>query len=134
MRKPAYLLLAGSLVLAGCGSTRILSQCADCDIYMDGRYLGQGSAKVASMGPPRTALLEARKGEQVVGSASMKRSIEVTTVLLGMCSYFTALYWGQYYPDYVYIPVPQATAAKSTGWGSPLQQGSGWDQPISTQR
>lgn len=130
----ARILLLSSLLLAGCGSTRILSECNDCDIYMDGRYIGQGSAKVSSMGTPHTAHLEARKGEQVLGSADMKRSIEVSTVVLGCFSYFTALYWGQYYPDYVYIPVPQATAAKTTGWGSPLQQGSGWDSPLSSQK
>lgn len=124
-----------AVFLTACGTTRIsVANGTEYDIYVDNRLVGTGTARIDAIGTPHTATVEARDGEQVMGSVSMSRNIEVGTVVLGCFSYFTALYWAQYYPDYVVIPVRNQAAHSGSpstrDWNAPLQPTSKWEKPL----
>ncbi len=122
---------AAALLFSGCATTRIVSEDPHADIYMNERLIGTGEAEVKSMGPPRTAHLEARRGEKVVGNTSMRRSFRFKTLLWGLCSYYTGLFWGWYYPNDVHIAVRQARQRFekiTSDWDD--QEESVWMQPL----
>ena len=122
MKKPFLLLLA--FLLAGCASTRIVSQDSNAEIYLDDRPIGVGEATVGRIGPPRTALVEAKRDGKTVGRAEMRRSFTGMTLVWGLVSYYTGLYWGWYYPESVVIAVQSA----STGTGT-VESRSPWSDP-----
>lgn len=130
----AVLALLAVALLLGCGSTRIrTSDNANYAIYVDDVYKGEGEVSISSMGPPRTAVVEARQGDRIVGSIAVQRRIEVGTIIWGCFSYFTALYWAQYYPDVVIVPIaaPSSSAKSKSSWDAPLNAStSSWDRPI----
>jgi len=124
-----------AVFLTACGTTRIsVANGTEYDIYVDNRLVGNGTARIDAIGTPHTATVEARDGEQVMGSVTMSREIEVGTVVLGCFSYFTALYWAQYYPDFVVIPVRNQAlnpgGSASRNWNAPLQPTSKWEKPL----
>ena len=92
-------MLIFSIAFFGCSRTYIRVKDPSVQIYLDNEYIGQGEANIASVGPPHTAHIELRRGNQVVGRSTMKRHFHWKTVLLGVCSYYTGLYWGWYYPS-----------------------------------
>lgn len=93
------------LILAGCGSTRIISEDPTAEIFINNRFIGVGEAEVNRVGPPHRARLEARKGGETVGRQMMHRHFSFMTVVWGFCSYYTGFYWGWYYPNSVIIPL-----------------------------
>jgi hypothetical protein len=119
-------------VLAGCGSTRIVSQDPNAEIFLDDQWIGVGEAHVDRVGPPRHAALEARKGGRTVGKWQMSRSFTGMTVVWGLCSYYTGFYWGWYYPKEVTIPLTAAYDAPGPASKSPwMEPGeSVWMRPL----
>ena len=91
--------------MLGCASTRVTSDDPNAEIYFNDNYLGVGEARIDRVGPPRTSTLEAKKGGKTVGRQTISRSFTFMTVVWGVCSYYTGLYWGWYYPETVRIPV-----------------------------
>lgn len=127
-----HLLLACLLFLAGCGSTKIVSQDTRADIYVDDQWVGRGEGKVSRIGPPNTAQLSAKIDGEVVGSTTMSRSFSFKTVLWAVVSYYTGFYWAWYYPAFIVIPVNNSSYVtknirKST-WSDSSQ--SIWMQPL----
>ncbi len=130
--KRFYFLFACFLLLAGCGSTKIISQDARADIYVDDRWIGLGEGKVSRVGPPKTVLLKAKREGEIVGTTTMSRSFSFKTVLWAMVSYYSGFYWAWYYPALIVIPVDlSATGTKiirKSAWSDSSQ--SIWMQPL----
>ena len=124
--------LLAAIFISGCASTRIVSQDSNAEIFLDDHPLGVGEATVGRVGPPRTVLLEARRDGKTVGQTEMRRSFTGMTIVWGLFSYYTGLYWGWYFPESVTIPVRSALVdilpeAKSP-WADP--RSSVWMRPL----
>jgi hypothetical protein len=130
-----YLLLFTAVVmLFGCSRTIIRAEDPDAGIYMDDRYLGTGTANIASIGPPNTANIELKIDDEVVGQAFMSRSFNWKTILFGLCSYYTGFYWAWYYPEEQHVSLySKHRKFKNSGlsesvWTHP--ENSIWMQPV----
>ncbi|MCD6023097.1 MAG: hypothetical protein K0Q91_13 [Fibrobacteria bacterium] len=123
--------LFAALLATGCASTRVTSQDPEAEIFLDDKPLGVGQATVRRVGPPRQVTLEARRGGKVVGQSEMRRSFTGMTLVWGLFSYYTGLYWGWYFPESVIIPVPQSAAGAAefvSPWADP--RNSVWMKPL----
>ena len=97
---------------------------------MDGYLIGRGETDVSSMGIPNTAILEAKRGEKVVGKKSMSRQFTIGTFVWGMFTGYTGFIWAWYYPDEVRIPIyyEKKESDDKGKWDKPKE--SIWDKPI----
>ena len=123
------------LLVCSCGTTKIICPESNAEIYLDNSYVGQGTAKVKSVGFPHTAYLEARKGGRVIGKTTMSRSFTFNTFLIGLCTYYSGFIWAWYYPDDVTIPVYSGYKSgfdNKSPWDN--SEESIWSQPIQKQK
>ncbi|MCK9183546.1 MAG: hypothetical protein M0P13_11820 [Fibrobacteraceae bacterium] len=112
------------------------------DIYVDGEYICNGSCYYyGNRGVSKRVIVEAKDGNQILGQASMSRSITAASVVFGFFTYFTSLYWYEAYPDEIKIPINSSASlrkkAYKNSWDAPYKNSedpetatSQWDQPF----
>ena len=111
-----------SFILISCTQTKIICTDTKAEIYMDGRFIGQGDAEVPRVGLPASADLEAKRRGKVIGRTTISRKFTMSTLLSGVFTYGTGLFFCWYYPDTVIIPV--------TNTNGEIWQGKNpWDYP-----
>ncbi len=119
-------LLVSAVLASGCSTMSVHTNRADAEIYLDGRLIGVGHAKVKSMGLPNTAVIRAEHEGEVV-SKSVNRKFTLATALMMPFSYFTSAIWGWQYPDSVFIRFDDR-ASRAHQWGD--SEGDAWSKPI----
>ena len=123
-----FLISLVAFLATGCGTMHIRTNQENADIYLDGKYLGTGSAKISSMGTPKTSVVRVEHKGQVA-ERRVKREFTVKTVLFGLFSYGTGLFWAWDFPDEVFVHMEKAPKEVIGGWGEPLG-GDSWSQPM----
>jgi hypothetical protein len=126
--------VACTLALASCGTTRIMTNDGSARIYVNGAYAGQGEAEMHRRGPPGTAeiVVEAPDGRRE--SRTVKRQFTGTTFALGLFTYMAGWLAAWEYPETVLIPLalPQQRPAASWDDGDGdvwLRPPPGWTPP-----
>jgi hypothetical protein len=127
MRFNAYLMcfiLGVAALTSGCATMQIQTNRPDAIIYLDGREVGIGQAKVSAMGLPKTSVLRAEADGEVV-TQSVSREFTLVTALLMPITYATSALWGWQYPNSTVIRFTEKPAEGWDGHGDDL-----WGQPL----
>lgn len=143
---PLCLMLLLTLPLMGCwaGRTRInVSDGGSYDIYSNDTFLCNTTVdecKLLQRGGAGTVTLEAKVGDEVVGSKVAQRSITAASVLWGPFTYWTSLFLYKAYPDEITINVAPRydQASKPSVWREPEKPKEGdaddglsvWERPV----
>jgi hypothetical protein len=104
----------------------------DAHIYVDGEYLGQGSAKIGVMGPPRTAQVRVVYNGHIE-ERSVHREFKASTAVIGLFTYLTGLYWAWQYPSYLTVNMPDGSSTRHRASGhvwTTGQHNDPWSQPM----
>lgn len=128
------LLVGFALLGVGCGTTQITTSDPKAKIFVDGQLLGEGSAEMRRMGPPKTVELVVSQDGQEVVKTEVKREFTAMTLLTGMLTLYTGLFWGWQFPDELNYTLPEARAKTGGDWGGSKslwmkEAESPWDRP-----
>ena len=118
------------LLLSSCGTTQILVNRSDIDIFVDNVHKGKGRAELIRTGAPMSKTLTAKYNGQTVGEIIIKRHVNFETVLAGLLTidpFFGVgflLCWK--YPETVIIPT---NLSDNLPFNKPSNKESIWLQP-----
>ncbi|MBT8493775.1 MAG: hypothetical protein KJO07_12000 [Deltaproteobacteria bacterium] len=126
MRVPALVVLCAAAALAGCASTRIITE-PGARIYVDGELVGRGRAEIRRNGMPTTAHVVVKTDDGRKKQLTLKRSFTAGTLAVGALTYGIGLLAFWQHPAGVHISMPKATAR--TGWDRQKKGGDPWMSP-----
>jgi hypothetical protein len=128
VRRTLALLLLAS-VLAGCGTTHLITNEPTARIYVDGELVGRGTGEVRMRGLPGSAnvLVLAEDGRR--RQASIKRSFSLATFLFGFITYGVCWIACWDYPGAVSVDFPERARPAYTPTMSGPAAGDPWLQP-----
>lgn len=137
MRRAAHTLALAAVAcvaLAACGTTRIHTNDPNAQIYVNGRYVGKGTAEVRQRGVAGSANVLVKSSDGRRATRSMRRRFTGTTVLIGLVTAYTGFLWAWEYPDEVYVPLEEPVSTRKTsGWESTedmwTSPPAGWTPP-----
>lgn len=109
MIRSCIFLLSISLLLGSCGTTQLVTNNANVEIYVNNNFKGKGQATVTRTGPPQKMHVEARYQGERVGEINVKRKFEVITLIAGCYSYGLGWFITWRYPATVIIPTTNET-------------------------
>src|SRR5436190_17056546 len=118
-------LLASAMTAVGCGSTQILTTEPTARIFVDGRSLGEGQARIDRRGTPGSARVVVKTADGREHASTIERSFTGTTLLAGLFTYGICLLACWEYPETVFIPLPPAPAPPPVSEGK-LATGDAW--------
>ncbi|MEE2789401.1 MAG: hypothetical protein VX589_18835 [Myxococcota bacterium] len=125
------LIYLGLILNLGCAATRIYTNQPNATIYIDGRYAGTGEAQLDNLGPPNEVEIKVVHGSQTA-VRRVHRRFRFTTLLVGLCTFYTGLYWAWRYPDDVEVDLHQSGRFSQR---DPSRSGNDWTQAMpATQR
>jgi hypothetical protein len=112
------LLLA--LILAGCGTTQVISNDPQARIIVDGVPKGQGIATVTKVGFPGSSQFIAETNDGRKTRQTISRSFAWTTALFGLFTYGICLIACWEYPEtvFLYLPPPPSAQGEVTSDGT----------------
>ncbi len=123
------LLIVMSTLLMSCGTTQLVVNNSDVDIYINGAKSGKGTATMTRSGPPKSVKVEAKYDGVLVGSKIVKRRFTGVTCLVGYLTYGIGLFTAWQYPETVVIPIKDISSIK-TGSCWDNTQNSAWKKPL----
>ena len=130
--KPIHILSLVALLLSGCGHMRIQTNQPGAQIYVDGDFVGMGSAKVRSIGPPGESRIRVVYNG-IAKERTVEREFRFSTAIVGLVTYLTGFYWAWQYPEHVMIRLPDGPSmrhpASNDAWTSG-PAGDPWSQPL----
>jgi hypothetical protein len=103
--------LLAALLVAGCGTSRVVASDPRAAIYVDGAFAGHGAAELRKRGAPRTAHVEARYPSGARATRVVKRRFTAATLVAGLLTYGVGFFAVWELPDEIALPPPA-----SAGW------------------
>ena len=91
-------------MLYGCGTTTILVNNSDVDLYVNNVYKGKGHVEVCRTGFPKRLYIEAKYKGASVGELIVKRKLDGTSCLAGYFTYGVGLLFTFRYPASIVVP------------------------------
>jgi hypothetical protein len=125
MKQLVIYCLTAMLLLAGCGTSRLVTKNSEVDIYVDNHFKGKGQATITRTGPPEKVHIEAKYHDQIVGSIDVRRHIDAVTMVTGLY-YGIGFIFAWRYPETIEIPIKDITETKQKGFDA---SESIWDLP-----
>ncbi|MEZ4474867.1 MAG: hypothetical protein R3F60_29580 [bacterium] len=117
------LLAAAALAAPGCGSTVVRSADPQARIYVDGELAGIGEVELRRFGPSHDFEVKVQEfGAETV--VTVEREFTALTVLIGLVTGYTGLFWAWELPDEVTLP---ARAEQVNPWTH--QPEGAWARP-----
>ncbi|MBT3207972.1 MAG: hypothetical protein HN704_15735 [Bacteroidetes bacterium] len=110
-----------AVLFSSCGTTKIIADNNEVDIYIDGSKKGKGSVEIRRMGVPKKIDVVAKFRTKEVGTLQLKRKFDFVTFLTGYFSYGMGFIFGWRFPEMVTIPTKSIDETKKTK--------SIWDEP-----
>ncbi len=89
----------------GCGTTDIMVNNSNVDIYINGAHKGKGSVAIKRTGPPKKAHIKAKYKGYLVGETTIKRKMTSSTAIIGLFSYGLGLVFCWQYPDFLVVAI-----------------------------
>jgi hypothetical protein len=121
------LALVAALPLAGCATTIVASE-RDARIFVNGRYVGTGTAEARATGFPGTFPVQAETPDGRSARVEVHRSLGPGGFLLGFFTYGICFFACWTPPDVVYVRLPPA-ALPADRWRSPSGDEDPWLRP-----
>ena len=122
------LAVAVALGTGGC-TAQIRADRPDARIYLDGEYIGTGSAEASSMGLPGEVVFTVEADGQKRDNP-VRRSFRVGTFVAGMFTYATGWLWAWQLPAEVQLLSPERRAAGSSPWVKGAGFASPWRRAV----
>lgn len=113
------------ILVSACGTTQLISNNPDAEIYVNGYLKGKGIAGIQRTGPPSRIKVEARLNGETIGNIDGKRHITILSILVGVYTYGIGFFFTWKYPDMIVIPVRNT---ENKGWSDENAK-SVWDLP-----
>jgi hypothetical protein len=111
-------------IFTGCGTTYLVTNNANVDIYVNNQYKGKGEATLTRTGIPQKVHIDAKYNNKQVGSMDLHRKVKVITVIIGLYTYGIGFFLSWKYPETVVIPINDLQEKKTFD-----KKGSVWDLP-----
>ncbi len=92
-----------AILVSSCGTTQLMVDNKNADIYVDGQKVGKGIAEIQRMGLPQKANISAKYHGQEVGSMVIKRKFDGVTCMVAYFAGVAAIFAFRY-PALVMIP------------------------------
>lgn len=135
MSRIYILSLALLLLFSSCSTTLlIVDNNPKAEIYMNGKYLGNGQAEIKRNGRPKKATFETKYNGEITGKHITKRKFTLVTALVGIYTYGIGFIFLWQFPNEIHLPcdTPYVKEKKSSDTISPWDQSpgkkkSGWD-------
>ncbi|MEO9477459.1 MAG: hypothetical protein ABJG41_18075 [Cyclobacteriaceae bacterium] len=96
-------LLVLLLLLASCGTSRIIATHPDADIYINNIKKGKGEVEIKRMGPPQKSKIYAQHNGSKSNERQIKREFDLGTLVLGLYTYGIGFAVGWRYPKEVFL-------------------------------
>lgn len=91
---------------SSCGTTYVVVQYPDAEIYKNGKFIGKNVGEMTKYGLPGKAKLEARFRNQVIGQCEVSRKFNENSVVFGLFTYGVGFIVTAFkYPGYVIVPL-----------------------------
>jgi hypothetical protein len=126
MKSTVLYLILIVLLACGCGTTHLVTNNPNVDIYVNNQYKGKGDADITKTGPPKRIKVEARYHGGQVGIVSVKRKVTLVTFVVGLYTYGAGFIFCWSFPDTVFIPTDNTNEQKVNAFDS---QESIWNLP-----
>ncbi len=101
------LLILVSILLSSCGTSYVLVQYPDAELYKNGKFIGKNVGEIPRYGLPGKAQIEARVQNKVIGTCEVRRTINESALLVGLFTYGTGFFFSFSYPGCVLVPLNQ---------------------------
>lgn len=105
MKKPTIFLISILLLCTSCASyTQLVVTNSRADIYVNGVYKGQGTAKIKRNGAPRRSSITAKYRNIEIGNITTRRKFTIATAVVGYYTFGIGWFCFWQYPQTVLIP------------------------------
>jgi len=101
------------LVLVSCGSTHLVTNNANVDIFVNNQFKGKGQTTITRTGPPQKIHIDAKYNGRQVGAMNLRREVDFVTILTGLYTYGIGFFFTWRYPETVIIPIDDIREKKS---------------------
>ncbi|MEP4533117.1 MAG: hypothetical protein ABJ004_08520 [Cyclobacteriaceae bacterium] len=95
--------LALLLLITSCGTTRIIANNPEADIYINNLKKGEGEVEIKRMGPPQKMKIYAEYYGSKSSERQIKREFDLSTLVLGLYTYGIGFAFGWRYPKEVFL-------------------------------
>lgn len=98
---PSFLALL--LLITSCGTTRIIANSPEANIYINNIKKGEGEVEIKRMGPPQKIKIYGEYNGSKSNEREIKREFDLSTLVLGLYTYGIGFAFGWRYPKEVFL-------------------------------